>query len=79
MAKVNVVKEADGSFTVTRVADDAVTEIGSIPGWATWDADQAEQWIADNVTDLASVQTALQKMARLVILQRDVIRALLAE
>jgi len=43
----------------------------ALPGWATWSADEAEQWMLDNVTDLASAQLALSQMARAIAFLRD--------
>lgn len=42
-------------------------------------ADQAEAWIAQNVTDLPSAKTALRHLARMVVALRDLVRAELAE
>jgi len=44
-----------------------------LPGWATWTADQAAQWIEDNVTDLATAKATLKRMARAVVHLRDVV------
>lgn len=41
------------------------------PGWKGWDADTAEQYVIDNVVDLASAKRLLRKMARVIIYLRD--------
>lgn len=43
----------------------------NIPGWATWDEQQATDWITNNVTDLASAKTALLAITRMVVALRD--------
>lgn len=53
----------DASFAPVRAA--------AIPGWATWDEDQAVEYIDDNVTDLPSAKVVLKAMARLLVALRD--------
>lgn len=53
-------------------ADDGRANFQSLPGWATWTATEAETWITDNVTDLASAKTALKAMAKAIIHLRNV-------
>jgi len=53
-------------------ADDGRSEFQSLPGWASWTANEAEQWITANVTDLASAKTALKAMAKAIIYLRNV-------
>jgi len=43
----------------------------AIPGWATWDETQALDYIAANVTDLASAKIVLAAMARIILALRD--------
>lgn len=49
----------------------AEKNIAQIPGWAMWDADQAKQYIENNVTDLESAKQVLKKMAQIIIFLRD--------
>ncbi|MCJ7824973.1 MAG: hypothetical protein MUP44_08750 [Anaerolineales bacterium] len=58
--------------TLEQLPDErAADDFSALPGWATWTADEAAQWIAANVTDLAGAKTALTAMARAIILLRD--------
>lgn len=43
----------------------------ALPGWATFTAAEAEQWIEDNVTNLASAKTALKAMAKAIVYLRN--------
>jgi len=45
-------------------------DFANLPGWATWSAAEAEQWIEDNVTNLATAKTALKAMARAIVYLR---------
>jgi len=45
--------------------------VGEMPGWATWDAQQASDYIENNVVDLASAKQVLKAMAKLLIYLRD--------
>lgn len=54
-------------------AETAKDEFEGMPGWADWNAAQAEAWIDANVTDLASAKNVLSKMARAVIYLRDIV------
>lgn len=49
----------------------AERNIENIPGWATWDAQQAEDYIENNVIDLNSAKQVLKKMAILLVYLRD--------
>ncbi len=51
--------------------DDARAGIQGLPGWATWTAQEAADWIDINVTDLASAKVALSNMARMIVWLRD--------
>lgn len=63
--------------TVQKLDEDtAIEAIAALPGWATWDGDQAEAWIETNVTNLASSKVAFKAMARMIIAERDVIKKL---
>jgi len=42
--------------------------------YATITADEAEQWIEDNVTNLASAKVALKHIIRMLIYLRDYVR-----
>ena len=53
-------------------ADDGRSNFQSLPGWATWTANEAESWIESNVTDLASAKIALKAMAKAIIFLRNV-------
>ena len=50
---------------------DARTGIEALPGWASWTAQEADDWIVANVTDLASAVTVLRAMARMIVHLRD--------
>ena len=52
--------------------DDGKANFSALPGWATWTANEAETWITDNVTDLASAKIALKAMAKAIIFLRNV-------
>jgi hypothetical protein len=52
--------------------EDASAAIESTPGWAGWTAAEAEGWIEQNVSNLASAKTALKAMARLIVHLRDI-------
>lgn len=57
--------------------DEDATDAGkldfeNLPGWATWTAAEAGDWIDANVVDLASAKTALRAMAKAIIYLRDV-------
>lgn len=43
------------------------------PGWSDWTPAEAEAWVEDNVTDLASVKTALKKIAKAILYLRNTI------
>ena len=43
----------------------------NLPGWASWTASEAAQWIVENVTDLASAKVALTTMAKAIVYLRD--------
>lgn len=49
----------------------AQTEAAGLPGWATFTAQEAEDYIDQQVTDLASAKSVLKKMARLLAALRD--------
>jgi predicted RNase H-like HicB family nuclease len=49
----------------------ADVDIAAIPGWATWTAQEAQDWIDANVTSLASARTALKAMARMLVALRN--------
>ncbi len=44
----------------------------NLPGWASWTAEEASDWIDANVTDLAAAKIVLQTMAKAIIYLRDV-------
>jgi len=45
--------------------------VGNIPGWTTWDEQQALDWIDTDVTDLDSAKQALSAMARMIVAMRN--------
>ena len=47
------------------------TAMSSMPGWATWTAEEAVAYIDKNVTDLASAKTVQKAMAKVIIYLRD--------
>jgi len=49
----------------------AEPSIRNIPGWATWTAQEAEDWIEVNVTDLASAKQVLKALAKMICYLRD--------
>lgn len=51
--------------------DQGKTDFEALPGWATWTAQEAVDWIETNVTDLASAKTTLQQMARAIVALRN--------
>lgn len=58
--------------TVQKLDEDlAIEAIANLPGWSDWSGDQAETWIEDNVTNLASSKVALKAMARMIVALRD--------
>lgn len=59
------------NFTSDNERDLGRNEIKNLPGWATWSAQQADDWILVNVTNLASAITALRAMVRMLIHLRD--------
>lgn len=56
-------------------ADQGQINLSNLPGWASWSASEAEQFIETNVTDLASAKTVLISMAKAVVYLRDIILA----
>jgi len=52
---------------------DAITGMENIPGWATLSPQEAEQYIIDNVTDLASAKLVLRKMVLMLFYLKDAI------
>lgn len=59
------------NFTGDDERDIGRREIRQLPGWATWTAIEADAWIVNNVTDLASAKIALRAMAKMLIFLRD--------
>ena len=55
----------------TQAAAASKTAMSSLPGWATWSADEAVAYIDQNVTDLASAKTVQKAMAKAIIYLRD--------
>lgn len=49
----------------------AANEFENLPGWATWSALEAENWVETNVTSLATAKTALKAMAKAIVFLRD--------
>lgn len=43
----------------------------NLPGWATWTAQQAVDYVEANVTDLATAKAALKAMAKAIVYLRD--------
>ncbi len=50
----------------------AKNDIENMPGWASWTAQEANDWIEVNVVDLASAKTVLKSIARMVVHLRDI-------
>lgn len=59
------------NFTSDDERDIGRNDIRNLPGWATWTANEAELWIQNNVTDLASAKTALKTMTKMLIFLRN--------
>lgn len=60
------------SVTLEQLPNEAARDgFGALPGWATWTAAEAAQWIQDNVVDLPSAKIALSAMARAIVYLRD--------
>lgn len=58
--------------SAAQLTDEAAQEgFGDLPGWASWTADQAADWIDVNVTDLASAKVALTAMAKAIVFLRE--------
>ena len=49
----------------------AETDAGAIPGWATWNEQQALDYIENNVVDLNSAKSVLKALARMTIALRN--------
>lgn len=58
-------------FPDLAVRDQAADDFEALPGWATWTAAEAENWIEQNVTSLASAKIALRAMAQAIVFLRD--------
>lgn len=54
------------------IPEEAKDNFEALPGWATWTADEAVQWIEDNVVDLASAKRALKAVARAIVYLRNI-------
>lgn len=54
----------------------ALSDIGAIPNWATWDVAQATDWIETNVTNLTTAKTSIKALAVMVIHLRDTVQGL---
>ena len=52
---------------------EAPDKLRNIPGWATWDVEQAVDYINTNVTSLATAKTVLVAMAKMLVVLRDII------
>lgn len=50
--------------------DDGRAGIENLPGWATWTAQEAADWIYENVVDLGSAIVALESMAKMLVYLR---------
>jgi hypothetical protein len=53
------------------VQSGACDDFTALPGWASWTGAEAETWIENNVTDLASAKTALKAMAKAIMYLRN--------
>lgn len=61
----------DSSTAQSLGQDVGTAGIAALPGWATWTAAEADTWIVNNVTNLATAITALRAMAKLLVYLRD--------
>lgn len=51
-----------------QLPDEAARDgVAGLPGWATWTADQAADYIESNVVDLATAKEVLKKMAMMLV------------
>lgn len=58
--------------TVEQLKDEAARDgFESLPGWATWTADEASDYIESNVNTLAEAKTVLKVMAQCLCYLRD--------
>lgn len=61
----------DSAAPQTLGQDAGEAGIVALPGWATFTASEAETWITNNVTNLATAITALKAMAKMLVYLRD--------
>ena len=62
--------ELSTAQVIANVSDSAKSEAATIPGWATWTAQQATDWLTTNIAD-AETRTALIAMAQMLIALRN--------
>lgn len=53
--------------------DQGKTDFENLPGWATWTAQEASNWIETNVVDLPTAKTTMQAMAKAIVYLRDIV------
>ncbi|MEW6184708.1 MAG: hypothetical protein AB1585_03095 [Thermodesulfobacteriota bacterium] len=63
-------QKAEQEAKQTKVVE-AKAGMEELPGWATWTADQVEEWIEGNVKSLADVKRILKNMAKAITYLRD--------
>lgn len=66
----------NGAWVLDSITSDEDRDVGrgsikALPGWATWDAEAAELWVEENVTNLATAKTAIKALARMAVFLRD--------
>ena len=73
-------QNAEGGWVLDNVSsqalkeDTAAADFATLPNWATWTAQQADDWIVANVTSLATALPVIRQMARFLIYLRDYVR-----
>jgi hypothetical protein len=63
----------DVIFPDVDVKEQALSEFENLPGFATWTAQEASDWIESNVVDLDTAKTALSRTARALVYLRDIV------
>jgi len=73
-------QQPDGTWAVDSVdsvetlpADVGRNGLATLPGWASWSAQEAANWIDGSVTDLTSAKAALQAMAKAIVYLRKAV------
>jgi hypothetical protein len=73
LAQYNYATAGEIIYPDTAAPEQAASDFGNLPGWATWTAAEATAWIDANVVDLASAKTTLEAMAKAIVYLRDMV------